>query len=113
MSFLCDVDGHIFPRAQARFNLGGIMSSYTVRVELKGSPSYEPYEALHAQMAGSGFFRYIDGVHVENDQAARFSLPTGLYFGESIKSAADVKNQSLGPRKSDPVCCCRICGGDS
>ena len=67
------------------------MSEYTIRVELKGDPTYQDYEKLHAQMASLGFLRFVTGVNANNEQA-KFDLPTALYYGQSDKAASIVRD---------------------
>jgi hypothetical protein len=68
------------------------MAEFTIRVELKGNPTYQDYEKLHAQMASVGFLRYVAGVNNKNEKA-QFDLPTALYFGLSDQSASTVRDR--------------------
>ena len=67
------------------------MAAYTIRVELKGNPTYQEYEKLHAQMASLGYQRYVNGVNGKNEQA-NFDLPTALYYGTSDQSTGTVRD---------------------
>jgi len=64
------------------------MASFTIRVELQGSPTAKQYESLHQSMAVLGFQRSIAGVRSGN--AVTVNLPTGLYYGDSNQAALDV-----------------------
>lgn len=56
------------------------MSNYTIRVELRGDPSGEEYETLHALIARKGFMQIINGVDA-NGNNRRFNLPHAVYYG--------------------------------
>jgi hypothetical protein len=61
------------------------MTAYTVRVELKGDPSYVEYERLHALMAQLGFGRTVTGDKTVN-------LPHATYYGQSSMDVGGVRD---------------------
>lgn len=61
------------------------MSAYTVRVELKGDPSYAQYEKLHDLMDRLGYARTVTG------NATR-DLPHATYYGYSSDGVKAVRD---------------------
>ena len=53
------------------------MAHLFIRVELRGSPSWQDYENLHAYMEKNNWFRKIQGT------AGESSLPHAMYHGNS------------------------------
>jgi hypothetical protein len=52
------------------------MAAYTIRVELRGNPTYAEYERLHGVMSQSGFGRAVaSGGKV-------YDLPHATYYGD-------------------------------
>jgi len=76
------------------------MASYAIRVELRGNPSYEQYETLHALMAKRGFYQTIDGVDGSGNQKT-FNLPHAVYYGSSNSSCGTVRDQIRDAVKSE------------
>lgn len=62
------------------------MAAYTIRVELKGDPSYAEYEKLHAVMAQLGFFQSVW------NGGKSYALPHATYYGDVQASGQDVLN---------------------
>ena len=62
------------------------MNSYTIRVELRGDPSYEKYEKLHKLMANLGFGRTVTGSNSAHD------LPHATYYGNSSATVSAVRD---------------------
>lgn len=67
------------------------MPNYAIRVELRGDPSSEEYETLHALMARKGFKQTIDGLDTEGNKK-RFNLPHAVYYGSSEDSCSTVRD---------------------
>lgn len=76
------------------------MAHYAIRVELRGNPSYEEYEALHALMAKRGFYQTVDGVDGEGSSKT-FNLPHAVYYGSSNSDCGAVRNQIRDAVKSE------------
>jgi hypothetical protein len=72
------------------------MANFTIRVELRGNPSAEEYEKLHALMAQLGYGRTVAGIDNEGTPVT-VALPHATYFGSSSSSVGDVRN-SMGNR---------------
>jgi hypothetical protein len=53
------------------------MAHLFIRVELRGSPSWQDYENLHAYMGKNNWYRNIQGT------AGESSLPHAMYHGSS------------------------------
>ncbi len=53
------------------------MTHLFIRVELRGSPSWQDYENLHAYMEKNNWYRKIQGT------AGESSLPHAMYHGNS------------------------------
>jgi hypothetical protein len=66
------------------------MAYYAIRVELKGNPTYQEYQTLHALMARMGFSQTIDGVDTRGNQRA-FDLPHAVYYGSSQADVGTVR----------------------
>ena len=76
------------------------MADYAVRVELRGNPSKEVYQTLHALMARKGFAQTIAGVDAKGNQR-RFSLPHAVYYGASGADCGAVRDSVVGSVKSE------------
>ncbi|HUY80282.1 MAG TPA: hypothetical protein VMU92_00975 [Acidobacteriaceae bacterium] len=76
------------------------MAAYTIRVELKGDPSYEEYEKLHELMAAQGFKRTIRGVTPSGNDAT-FDLPHATYYGQSSTTTGDLLDSLRTKIKAD------------
>ncbi len=76
------------------------MPDYAVRVELRGHPSAEEYQTLHALMARKGFAQSIAGVDTQGNQR-RFSLPHAVYYGSSSADCAAVRDSVLSAVKAE------------
>jgi hypothetical protein len=61
------------------------MAQYFIRVELKGSPSGENYENLHALMANNNWSQTITGM--SNGKSVLVNLPHATYQGTSDAGA--------------------------
>lgn len=61
------------------------MSAYTVRVQLKGDPSYEQYEKLHELMSKLGYGRTVTGKTTRD-------LPHATYYGHSSDDVQAVRD---------------------
>ena len=66
------------------------MPNYAIRVELRGNPSADEYQTLHALMARLGFAQTIVGVDGDGKQK-RFNLPHAVYYGSSNADCAGVR----------------------
>ena len=66
------------------------MPNFAVRVELRGYPTREQYDTLHALMARRGFHQTIAGVDPQGNQK-RFNLPHAVYYGASTDNCAAVQ----------------------
>jgi hypothetical protein len=75
------------------------MASFTIRVELRGNPTYEQYERLHLLMANFGFYKTINGVN-PSGTATTFNLPTGTYYGAYTGTPSDVRSLITTPIKT-------------
>jgi hypothetical protein len=62
------------------------MAYFTVRVELKGDPSFQQYENLHALMARLGFGRTV------TSEGGTYDLPHATYYGVSLKTASEARD---------------------
>jgi hypothetical protein len=61
------------------------MAQYFIRVELKGYPSGENYENLHALMANNNWSQTVTGM--SNGKSVLVNLPYATYQGTSDKGA--------------------------
>lgn len=61
------------------------MSAYTVRIELKGDPSFAEYEKLHRLMKELGYGQTIRGTR-------ECDLPHATYYGESLSDVGTVRD---------------------
>ena len=66
------------------------MASFTIRVELLGSPSPKVFAALHAQMQRGGFGRTLDRPVVP-EQKGLSSSPHFTYYGSAYGSVSEVR----------------------
>jgi hypothetical protein len=57
--------------------------AYLARVELRGAPSRETYDKLHALMSSLGFEQTIKGVYDETHILVEADLPNATYAGLS------------------------------
>jgi hypothetical protein len=67
------------------------MAAYTIRVELRGNPTYEQYQSLHQQMASLGFLQTV-----RSDSNRQVNLPHALYYGMSQYDSPTVRNIVVG-----------------
>jgi hypothetical protein len=67
------------------------MAKYAIRVELRGNPTYQEYETLHALMARMGFLQTIDGVD-RRGNPTRSNLPHAVYYGASAADCGTVRD---------------------
>jgi len=67
------------------------MAAYTIRVELKGDPSYAEYEMLHALMTAEGFAQTVRGV-TPSGANSTFDLPHATYYGNSSHNVNDLRD---------------------
>ena len=58
------------------------MANFAIRVELRGDPSFQTYQKLHALMAKNGFRQTIDGFDLQGNKG-KFDLPHAVYYGSS------------------------------
>jgi hypothetical protein len=65
------------------------MADFAIRVELRGNPSFETYEKLHALMANKGFMQTVSGVDLQGNHNT-FNLPHAVYYGSSLDSCSAV-----------------------
>jgi hypothetical protein len=68
------------------------MLRYIARIELKGNPSRERYDKLHALMSNLGFKQTIAGTHDETCVPVVADLPHATYAGLSDLSTAEVSS---------------------
>lgn len=61
------------------------MTNYVTRIELRGSPSGEDYQALHDAMEAKGFVRTITG-----DDGKTYKLPNAMYYVSSNLSTSQI-----------------------
>lgn len=74
--------------------------AHIARVELRGKPTYEDFENLHAAMAKAYFTRTIVG-----DDGTTYDLPHATYQSESyatVKGARDAAQQAAFSVWTDP-----------
>jgi hypothetical protein len=62
------------------------MAHLFIRVELRGSPSWQDYENLHAYMENKNWHRTIQGT------AGQSSLPHAMYHGQSDTGISDISS---------------------
>jgi hypothetical protein len=67
------------------------MADFTIRIELRGDPSYAQYEKLHGLMSGLGFARTVSGV-TSSGTPSIFNLPHATYYGPSSSSCSAVRD---------------------
>lgn len=67
------------------------MPNYTVRVELKGNPTFQQYEALHSLMAGFGLYQTVTGISTTSGASDVYSLPHATYYGQHSATAAGLR----------------------
>lgn len=65
------------------------MASFTIRVELRGNPTYERYEGLHKLMMDMGFKRWIIMANSVGKYKAQ-DLPHATYYGESMQATSSL-----------------------
>lgn len=65
------------------------MAAYTIRVELRGNPTFERYESLHKLMEGLGFKRWIVMANSTGKYTAQ-DLPHATYYGDSMQAASSL-----------------------
>jgi hypothetical protein len=76
------------------------MADFAIRVELRGNPTREQYETLHALMARKGFLQTIAGVDNQGNQK-RFNLPHAVYYGASNATCGDVRTAVANAVKAE------------
>jgi hypothetical protein len=64
--------------------------TYLARVELRGAPSRETYDKLHALMSSLGFEQTIKGVYDETHISVEADLPHATYAGLSDLAATRI-----------------------
>jgi hypothetical protein len=62
------------------------MALFIIRVELRGTPSRDNYNSLHAYMTGQGWSRTISGVG-DAGVAKTVNLPHAVYQGEATPNS--------------------------
>ena len=62
------------------------MAAYTIRVQLKGDPTYEQYEKLHDLMQKLGYGRTVTGKTTRD-------LPHATYYGQSSDDIGTVRDK--------------------
>jgi hypothetical protein len=67
------------------------MPNYAIRVELRGNPSTERYESLHALMATHGFGRTVTGVDKAGNSTT-VDLPHATYYGSSDSDCPSLRD---------------------
>lgn len=75
------------------------MSNFAIRVELRGSPTWETYDKLHAVMARLGFTQTIYGENSDGKQQW-FNLPHAIYYGMSASDTGAVRNSVVSAVKA-------------
>jgi hypothetical protein len=68
------------------------MSEFAIRVELKGNPTFDKYETLHAVMARLGFYQKVNGTSTTNGAAVQVDLPHAVYYGSSTGGCIPVRD---------------------
>jgi hypothetical protein len=76
------------------------MPNYAIRVELKGNPTFETYQTLHAVMARLGFYQTVVGVDGAGISRT-FALPHAVYFGANAAGCATVRNAVTNAVKAE------------
>jgi hypothetical protein len=61
------------------------MTNYVTRVELRGKPSGEDYQALHDTMENKGFSRTI-----KSDDGTEYKMPHAMYYVTSSLTTTQV-----------------------
>lgn len=67
------------------------MADYAIRIELRGNPTREEYETLHALMSRKGFYQTISGSDTLGNRRS-FDLPHAVYYGASTASCGAVRD---------------------
>jgi hypothetical protein len=67
------------------------VADYAIRVELRGNPTREEYETLHALMSRKGFFQTINGYDTKGSRRT-FNLPHAVYYGTSTANCGAVRD---------------------
>jgi hypothetical protein len=70
------------------------MADYAIRVELRGNPTWEQYDALHKIMAKGGFLQTIVGVDSQGTRKT-FNLPHAVYYGPAKSDPAGVRDWTI------------------
>jgi hypothetical protein len=68
------------------------MANYAIRVELKGNPTFDQYETLHALMANFGFYQTVNGYQDSDGSFRNFELPHAMYYGAHNSDITQVRN---------------------
>jgi len=76
------------------------MADYAIRVELRGYPTREQYDALHALMARRGFQQTIVGIDGAGKQK-RVNLPHAVYYGCSNAGCGEVRDSVTNAVKAE------------
>lgn len=66
------------------FEKGGKLAHLFIRVELRGTPSSQDYDNLHAYMENNNWYRKIQGT------AGESTLPHAMYHGNSDKDISAI-----------------------
>jgi hypothetical protein len=67
------------------------VADYAIRVELRGNPTREEYETLHALMSRKGFYQTISGSDAQGNRRG-FNLPHAVYYGSSTANCGAVRD---------------------
>jgi hypothetical protein len=67
-----------------------MVAAYIARVELRGTPSLETYDKLHALMSSLGFEQTIKGIYDETHISVEADLPHATYAGLSDLAATRI-----------------------
>ena len=70
-----------------------------IRVELRGNPTYDQYETLHALMTKQGFLQTITGTDSKGNQQ-QYNLPHAVYYGASSQSCGAVRDAVVSAVKA-------------
>ena len=76
------------------------MPNFAIRVELKGYPTVNEYQALHTLMAKKGFSQTIPGIDTQGNRRS-FDLPHAVYYGTSVENCYAVRDGVLSSIKRE------------
>jgi hypothetical protein len=74
--------------------------NYAIRVELRGNPSAERYESLHALLARLGFGRTVTGVD-KQERPSTVDLPHAAYYGSSPSDCPSLRGSIAAPIRAE------------